>query len=325
MTEVDRMSEWGGLPTFEFPLLEEELPASLPAADAVAWRISVEDYFEVELGEWAATFARFAEVVDLSRVQALLVGIWPQAAIPDDDKPNTEAIDALVAAADRLPALRALFVGDMMYQDCEISWIINSDVTPLLRAFPRLEEFGVRGGSSLAFPSQRHDALRRLIIETGGLPREVVRGVGESDFPALEELDIWLGDHSYGADTEMSDLEPFLTGSRLPALRRLALRNSEIQDGIAIACASAPVVARLTGLNLSMGTLGDEGAMALLEGQPLTHLAKLDLHYHYIGEPVAERIRQALTPYGVEVDLSEGPEERSREDEDGRRYVAVAE
>ncbi|MEU6634081.1 hypothetical protein ABZ905_38310 [Streptomyces parvus] len=40
----ERHTHWGGLPVHEFPLLEEEVPASLPAADAVAWRLSVEDF-----------------------------------------------------------------------------------------------------------------------------------------------------------------------------------------------------------------------------------------------------------------------------------------
>ncbi|MFC8093466.1 STM4015 family protein [Streptomyces sp. NPDC057301] len=314
-----RMNEWGGLPLYEFPLLEEDLPESLPAADAVAWRVTVEDYCEGERGHWAATFARLAKAVDLSRLRALVVGIWPDAV--EDDKPNMEVVDTLVAAADQLPELRALFVGEMTYEECEISWIVNSDVSPLLRAFPRLEEFGVRGGQGLVFPPQSHASLRRLAIETGGLSREVVRGVCESDFPALEDLDIWLGVSWYGADTEVSDLEPLLSGTRLPALRRLALHNSEIQDDIAAACASAPVVARLTALDLSMGTLGDEGAQALLQGQPLIHLAELDLSHHYLTEPMAEQVRKALTPHGVDVDLSDEHYGTGRED----RYVAVAE
>ncbi|NEE39903.1 leucine-rich repeat domain-containing protein, partial [Streptomyces sp. SID7982] len=212
-------------------------------------------------------------------------------------------------------------------EDCEISWIAHDDVTPLLRAFPGLEEFGVRGAASLRFPPQPHAVLRRLVIQAGGLPREVVRGVAASDFPALEELDIWLGTSEYGGDTEVSDLEPLLTGARLPALRRLGLRNSEIQDEIATALAKAPVVPRLTELDLSLGTLGDEGAVALLTGQPLTHLSTLDLHHHYLSESVAERVRRELAPHGVEVDLTESPQDRkeSYDPEDDERYVAVAE
>ncbi|MFF8018583.1 STM4015 family protein [Streptomyces sp. NPDC007929] len=313
------MDEWGGLPLYKFPLLEEDLPESLPAADAVAWRLTVEDYCDAERGQWAATFERLAKAVDLSRVRALVVGIWPDAV--EEGEPNTEVVDTLVAAASRLPGLRALFVGEMTYEECEISWIVNGDVTPLLAAFPRLEEFGVRGGQGLVFPPQSHAALRRLAIETGGLSREVVRGVGESDFPALEDLDIWLGVSWYGADTQVPDLEPLLSGTRLPALRRLALHNSEIQDDIAAACASAPVVARLTALDLSMGTLSDEGAQALLHGQPLIHLTELNLSHHYLTEPMAEQVRTALTPHGVAVDLSDAHHRTGRE----RRYVAVAE
>ncbi|WP_435884028.1 hypothetical protein [Streptomyces cyaneofuscatus] len=78
-----RHTHWGGLPTFVFPFLPpaEELPQPLPAADAVAWRISVEHYFEVELRNWARAFARFAEAVDLSRVrdpaQVVVVQVQP--------------------------------------------------------------------------------------------------------------------------------------------------------------------------------------------------------------------------------------------------------
>lgn len=39
----------------------------------------------------------------------------------------------------------------------------------------------------------------------------------------------------------------------------------------------------LTELDLSMGTLGDEGAAALLAGRPLPHLSRLDLHHHYLS------------------------------------------
>lgn len=41
------------------------------------------------------------------------------------------------------------------------------------------------------------------------------------------------------------DLQPILDGKRLPALRPLGLGNSPIQDNIAAAVASAPVVTRL--------------------------------------------------------------------------------
>ncbi|MFI0814296.1 leucine-rich repeat domain-containing protein [Streptomyces sp. NPDC021098] len=178
----------------------------------------------------------------------------------------------------------------------------------------------------LEFPALRHDALRRLTVQSGGLPVNVVRGVGASELPALEHLDLWLGTSEYGADCKAADLEPILTGARLPRLRHLALRNSEMQDEVAAAVASAPVVARLKVLDLSMGTLSDVGAAALLSGQPLTHLTKLDLHHNYLSEPVRQRIRQALEPAGVEVDLAQDDAERDADDNGPtQRYVSAGE
>jgi hypothetical protein len=90
---------------------------------------------------------------------------------------------------------------------------------------------------------------------------------------------------------------------------------------VAAALAAAPIVARLEVLDLSMGMLTDAGATALLTGQPLTHLRKLDLHHHFLSEPVMQRLRDELTEAGVEVDLSEAGDP---EDED-ERYIAVSE
>ncbi|MEU1292807.1 STM4015 family protein [Streptomyces sp. NPDC005840] len=319
MTIGDHLDSLYGLPAYPFPHAKAPKDG-LPEPDGHAWRIASDVYDSDE--PWESAFARFCADVDTTRVRALIVGAWSDAY---DSAPNA-VVEALVAAKDRFPALRALFIGDMVMEECEISWIRQTDLTPLLAAFPRLEEFGARGGTELAFPALDHSSLRRLTLETGGLPAEVVRGVGASDLPALEHLDLWLGTPDYGGDSEVSDLEGILSGARLPRLRELALRNSEMQDAVAVAVAAAPVVARLEVLDLSMGVLTDDGATALLAGQPLTHLRKLDLHHHYLSEPVQERIRQTLATAGVEVDLDRADADEDEED-DGTvwRYVSVGE
>lgn len=73
-----------------------------------------------------------------------------------------------------------------------------------------------------------------------------------------------------------------------------------------------------------MGTLSDTGAQALLDGQPLTHLSSIDLHHHYLTEPMASRVRELCARSGVQLDLDEA-EEWDPEDEDEPRYVAVSE
>ncbi|NUL06955.1 STM4015 family protein [Streptomyces lunaelactis] len=317
MTISDHLQELHGLPVFDFP--DAESKAELPQAASVAWRIAVEAY---ESGEaWEEALARFLAAVDTTEVRALVVGAWSDVY----DSPPDAVITALLDAKEQLPGLRAIFLGDITFEECEISWINQGLVTPLLDAFPELLEFGVRGGQELEFPAVRHDKLRSLTVEAGGLDAQVVRGIAASDLPALEHLDVWLGTSWYGANAEVSDLEPILTGVRLPRLRSLALRNSEIQDQIAVALSGAPVVPRLGTLDLSMGTLGDEGAEALLNGQPLTHLEKLDLHHHFLSEPMVQRLTKTFEATGVEIDLSEG--QAAERDSEGRedRYTSVAE
>ncbi|MFC6680091.1 STM4015 family protein [Nonomuraea ferruginea] len=187
-----------------------------------------------------------------------------------------------------------------------------------MEAYPRLTRLEVRGGSGLGLSPVRHQALRILRVETGGLPGEMTRAIAASDLPALEHLELWLGEENYGGDTAVSDLAPILSGERLPALRHLGLQDSEIQDEIAAAVATAPVVARLESLGLSMGALTDAGAESLLTGQPLTHLRALDLHHHYLTASMMRRVADALP--GVRVDLSE--QETPEED---WRYIAVSE
>ncbi|WP_329524907.1 STM4015 family protein [Streptomyces sp. NBC_01462] len=322
MTIGSHLQEFHGLPAFTFPEAADEplRVSALPSPESVAWRVAVDSYESEE--SWPDAFARFLDAVDTTRVRALIVGAWSDAY----DNAPTEVIEALVAARDRLPELRAIFLPDIVMEECEISWIVQGDVSPVLDAFPLLEEFGVRGGNQLVFPVVHHERLRRLTVETGGMPAEAVRGVAGSDLPALVHLDLWLGTSEYGGDYEVADLEPFFAGSRLPALKHLALRNSEIQDVICSSLASAPVVARLEVLDVSMGVLTDDGATALLSGQPLTHLKALDLHHNYLSAAVRSRLLETLEPHGVKVDADQDDAD-SDEEEDGTvwRFVAVGE
>jgi hypothetical protein len=324
MRTARHLKEFHGLPVADFPSLASlpgsgGVPEGLPAAEAAAWRISSDTYDSEE--SWPAAFARFAATVDLTRVRALVVGAWEEAY----DSGPEPVIEALLAARSSLPALRALFIGDMEMEECEISWIHQGDVTRLLEGFGELAEFGVRGGTELVFRPVAHRRLRSLTVETGGMPAEAVRGVAAGDFPALERLTLWLGTANYGGDCEISDVAPILEGSRLPALRHLGLCNSDLQDEIAAAVAAAPVMARLETLDLSMGVLSDEGAAALLGGQPLTHLRELDLHHNYLSEPICQRLRETLEPAGVTLDLNQGDAEEDDWDGEVHRYVAVGE
>ncbi|GIH93647.1 STM4015 family protein [Planobispora siamensis] len=272
----------------------------------VAWSM----FYDGDIGPTGCE--HFLRLPQVERVGAMVVSGWGDL-IEDTAE---EVVRFLADNARRLPSVRSIFLGDIPQEVAEISWIRQTDITPLLEAYPLLERLDVRGGDGLVLRPVRHGNLKMLRFESGGLPAEVVRAVGVSEFPALEYLELWLGVPYYGGDATVADLEPILSGERLPALRRLGLRDSEIQDEIAAAVAGAPVVARLEALSLAMGTLTDEGAEALLSGQPLTHLRVLDLHHSFLSEAMIERIHAALPM--VEVDLAASTD-------DGERYVAVSE
>jgi hypothetical protein len=307
---VDNLTSFAGKPVVDFPHecnadgRIDYNPASeeqVSEPDRVAWRLRC----------WALrhdVVEEFLDTIDVTKVTHLVTGY--EYSIGPEDAP-------------RLPALRALFVGDIAPEESEISWIEYDDITPLLAAFPDLEHFGIRGSSGLELSPLKNDTLKSLRFETCGLPAEIVRAVGDSDLPALESLDLWLGVSRYG-DATIADLEPILGGARLPSLRHLGLENSEIQDEIAAAVAGAPVVARLKTLSLALGILTDRGAEALLSGQPLTHLKRLDLHHHFLSKPMMKRIRAALP--GVKVNLKDRMEpEEDPGNEEGVLYVALSE
>ncbi|WP_185993176.1 STM4015 family protein [Rhodococcus sp. KBS0724] len=307
-----------GLPAFDFPAADAT-DSALPAAGTVAWRISVEPYAD-DSEEFSDAWDRFVEKVDLSAVQALIIGQWGESY----EVNSSSIVELTVGQRHRLTSLRALFLADITQEQQEISWIQQSDVTPVLEAFPELVEFGIRGGTELEFPETRHAALRRLTIESGGLPAAAVRGVASSSFPALEFLDLWLGTEGYGGDADVDDLAVILGGAKLPSLRHLGLRNSEIQDSIAKAIVEAPILRQLTTLDLSMGTLSDDGAAALLASTAFSGLEFLDLHYHFLSDATVAELTRHCAELGVRVDLSDQTEPDEYDDEISR-YVAVSE
>ncbi len=314
-SDVEHLSYFHGLPVLDFP--QDPSARDLPAdPSSVAWRMRGGMGSDDESPD--AYWDRFTRTVPPEEVRALVFGV------PWYGMDGWGAADELAEASSRLVNLEAVFLGDVEMEESELSWLEQSDLEPVLRAYPRLRELGVRGSKDLEFPVLRHEGLRTLRFETGGLPARVTRKVAASDLPSLECLELWLGDENYGCDTTLEDLRPLLTGERLPSLRHLGLQNSRFQDEIAAAVAHAPVVARLASLRLSMGTLGDEGAAALLDGQPLTHLRFLDLHHHYLSDAMVLRLREALEPAGVRVDLTEREEAEHYGGEE-HRYVAAAE
>lgn len=253
----------------------------------------------------------FLGQVSRDSLEALIIGSWGEAS---SGTPPDGFLEALVEY--RLPHLKALFVGDMTFEDAEISWINQTDYTALLEAYPDLEVLRIRGGTALKLPVMEHRGLRELTIETGGLPSSVVDAIANSKLPALKRLELWLGSDAYGFDGNLSTYQNLLAKIDPERLDYLGLRNAEIADELAAHLASQPWLAELDTLDLSMGTLSDAGAKALLASPYLYSLDLLDLRHHYISAPLVTQL-QAL-PLTVAIDKAEDGDEDDR-------YVQVGE
>lgn len=255
----------------------------------------------------------------LSALRGLVIGKWFGQA---SEAAPTELYQRLIEHGPRLTSLKGLFFGDVVQEESEISWLHQGDVAPLLHALPQLEEFVIRGGDGLRFKDLRHPNLRALTVQTGGLSAEAVRDIVSAELPELRQLTLWLGEEGYGGTSTPEDLAPLLAGARFPKLEHLGLQDSEHADAIASALSAAPVLARLKGLDLSMGTLGDAGAEALLSSLNVRRLAHLNLRYHYISPSLQAK----LSGLGIPVDLSDAQsDEESDDDDDDDRYVEVSE
>ncbi|WCT54941.1 STM4015 family protein [Paenibacillus kyungheensis] len=257
-----------------------------------------------------------ADVEACKAITSLIIGDWGAAYEDTMD----DAIPALIEASPILPNLKSLYIGEMSSEECEVSWINQTNLGPVLAAYPQIESFTIQGSTDLSLEPLHHDKLHTLTIICGGLPKSVLNEIYNAHLPELTTLTLYLGVEDYGFDGSIEDILPFLNQNPFPKLRYLGLTDSEIQDEIAIAAANAPVLEQLDTLDLSNGTLSDKGAEALINSDTVKKLKHLNLNYHYMSDKMIKRWKDT----GLSVDTGDQQEV----DEDGEyewRYPALTE
>lgn len=281
--------------------------------DGVVYRLD-QDY-EAEESQ-TELFAHFMALVEPARVEALIIGEWAEAF----DTDPKEYLDALVAHKDKFTNLKSLFVGDMTYEQCEVSWIQQTNFDALLATYPNLQSLKIRGSTELALSAFEHANLRELTIECGGLPSAVIDAIADSTLPKLTHLELWLGDEEYGFDGDIDTIKNLVSKIDPARLSFLGLKNSIIQDELAAFVATQTWVAELDTLDLSMGILKDTGAEALYNSDFVKSLKKLDLQHHFISAEWQKKL-QSLP---CEVDVSD-EQEADEYDDEVYYFVAVSE
>lgn len=312
----NNLETWQGLSVVDWT------PESGPLSAETAYRIRLE---WDDKDTWADRFAQFLEQPGVETVTTLVVGAW--GALIDGDETLTSVIEVLAGAREHLPSLTGLFLGDITSEECEVSWIALADVAPLFHAYPKLEHFAVRGGMNdnqdLTLGVLRHAHLKSLAIETGGMAVSIIEEISIAELPELEHLELYLGTDNYGCTVTVGDLHTILTQGheKWPKLRYLGLRDYDRADELAghlAAKSTEPLLNHIETLDLSLGTLGNPGATALLECPAIKSLQKLDIHYHYVTEATVAK----LLELGIEVDANDP---QKPDDDEDWRYVAVGE
>ncbi|MBX2872643.1 MAG: STM4015 family protein [Saprospiraceae bacterium] len=252
---------------------------------------------------------KLVKLPDADKIDTLVIGAWEAAY----EKSADLILNKLIEIKDGLKSLKHLFIGDMTYEEAEISWIIQADYTNFWKHFPGLESFGVKGGNNLKFGKIELPNLKHIVIETGGLGKEIIEDLNRSALPNLEYLELWLGTEDYGCTIEISHLKPILN-CKFPKLKYLGLKNYYLADDMAKALQGAPTLEGIKILDVSMGTMTDVGAKALYDNEALLQLEYINGRHHFISDEWMAKLAERFAGQNINLD------EQGRADDD---YVYV--
>lgn len=262
------------------------------------------EYEDYEDGKTAETMV--GEILadpEFQNIDKLIIGDWGGAY----EDSCQAVLDAIADNADKFSHITSLFVGDMDYEECEISWIIQGDYSRIWEAMPQLKEITVKGSTDLKLGKIKHSNLESLTIICGGLGSDVIKEIEEAELPELKKLLVYIGSDNYGFDGDADTVRSLLANSDFPELEYLGIADSEIQDELTAVVLDCKYIDSITTLDLSCGTITDKGGELLLKKLPeLKNLKKLDLSYNYLSDEMKEKLTAAAP--AVEMDLSDSQE-----------------
>ena len=262
------------------------------------------EYEDYEDGKTAETMV--GEILadpEFQNIDKLIIGDWGGAY----EDSCQALLDDIADNADKFSHITSLFVGDMDYEECEISWIIQGDYSRIWEAMPQLKEITVKGSTDLKLGKIKHSNLESLTIICGGLGSDVIKEIEEAELPELKKLLVYIGSENYGFDGDADTVRSLLANSDFPKLEYLGIADSEIQDELTAVVLDCKYIDRITTLDLSCGTITDKGGELLLKKLPeLKNLKKLDLSYNYLSDEMKEKLTAAAP--AVEMDLSDSQE-----------------
>ncbi|RKJ02561.1 cytoplasmic protein [bacterium D16-54] len=226
---------------------------------------------------------------EFPQVTELIIGDWGNS-WEEECQP---IIEGIIANAQRFSHVEKLFIGDMEYDECEVSWIMQGNYKDLWAALPHLKELTIKGSTGLVLGEICHEELESLTIICGGLPVRVIEEIQRATLPKLKKLLLYIGSDNYGFDGNPDTIREFLEKVQLPELEYLGIVDSEIQDEITEAVLESKFIGQIQTLDLSCGTLSDKGGELLLQKLPqYDNIKRLDVHYNFMSEKLIKRLEE---------------------------------
>ena len=236
----------------------------------------------------------------LSEYKQITIGCW------DYEGGDCSALlQGMIENKEKFAQIEGLFWGDIEQEEQEISWIEQADISPLLDAMPKLKDLKIKGTNNLRLGKTSRPELRSLEIISGGLPTEVVEDILGSDFPNLEKLILYVGVEDYGFEADIEIFRPLFSKERFPKLTYLGIVNSEEQDKIVEMFLESDILPQLETMDVSAGTLKDEGAQLLLDNMDkIAHLKFINMRYNYLSKDMKKQLQNLP----MKIDIAETEE-----------------
>ena len=236
----------------------------------------------------------------LSEYKQITIGCW------DYEGGDCSALlQGMIENKEKFAQIGGLFWGDIEQEEQEISWIEQADISPLLDAMPKLKDLKIKGTNNLRLGKTSRPELQSLEIISGGLPTEVVEDILGSDFPNLEKLILYVGVEDYGFEADIEIFRPLFSKERFPKLTYLGIVNSEEQDKIVEMFLESDILPQLETMDVSAGTLKDEGAQLLLDNMDkIAHLKFINMRYNYLSK----EMKKQLQSLPMKIDIAETEE-----------------
>lgn len=255
------------------------------------------DYMDNKKGP-STMIAEILQDPEISQWEELIIGVWGEVCCESCQA----IIDGIIENKERFSHIQKLFFGDMSYEECEVSWIIQGNYQNLWNALPQLKELTIKGSTDLKLGTIEHESLESLTIICGGLPTNVIESIRDAKLPNLNKLLLYLGSDDYGFEGDENTIKDFLEKSNFPKLEYLGIVDSEIQDEVTSVVLKSQYMNQIHTLDLSCGTLSDKGGELLLNTiTNYPNINTLDIHFNFLSEDMIAKL-EALP---LTVDASE--------------------